>query len=301
MSANPFKPTYAQALQAARQNARTGYVLSPLWRQPGKWPRGGKNVVFCGDAVAQVGRLKFGSDWTGGEVKARRRVYPFPDFRDTLAEFDHALTDFAERESRRSAGEDTQNPKCALGPVEKYEELYHTAKIKWDRFADENRKALNRLEWACGWLASKAQDGELITFLRLTDSAARGAIYERAPEGFWNVEDVLSCRFRSAGIGDAENQLYIFFDAESLESTSRDIRIFETPEEIGHLHLSAFMQLLLRAIEVHGITPENQPNHASLAKWFEGEWRWRHLDERLFKAMATFVRDVESMDGRARK
>lgn len=301
MSANPFRPTYAQALQAARRNARAGYVLSSLWRQRNKWPRGSKNMVFCGEAVEQVGRLKFGSNWTGAEVKARREVYPFPDFKDTLAEFDYDLTDFLRQESGNTAHTGDQNHKSPSEQSDKYEKMYDIAKTKWGVFAEENSKALDRLEWTCGWLAAKGQEGELVTFLRIADSAARGAAYEPAPEGFWNVEDALSWRFRDAGIGDAEGGEYIFFDVEKFEHALRDIRIFDAPGDLSRLHLSAFMQLLLRAIEVHDITPDNQPNHASLAKWFESEWRWRHLDERLFKAMATFVRDVESMDGRARK
>ena len=225
MSANPFKPTYAQTLQAVRQNARTGYVLSPLWRQSGKWPRSGKNMIFCGDAVDQVGRLKFGSHWTGAEVKARWRVYPFPDFRDTLAEFDHALTDFADREASRSAGKNKQKQESPFERAEKYEKLYDTAKLKWDRFTEENGNALDRLEWVCTWLAAKGQDGELATFLRSANAAERGAIYEPALDGFWNVEGTLSARFRKAGVRIDDELKYIFFDTESFHSEPhRDCR-----------------------------------------------------------------------------
>lgn len=302
MSVDPFKPTYAQTLQAARQNSRTAHVLSSLWRQPDRWPTGGKNMVFCGTAVEQVGRVKFGSDWTGGEVKARGRVYPFPDFRDTLGEFDHALADYAQRKARRAADENEPSQYSLFEQADKHRKLFDAAVAKWEEFTEANANALDRLVWVCNWLAEKAQDGELTTFLRLAESAERGAIYEPAPEGFWNVESVLTSRFRSAAVCIDDEEKYIFFGAESFHGALRDIRIYEPPSSFDGTYLSAHMQLMLLAIQEHEITPEAPPKVEYLKAWFQKEWRGLDpLSDRHAESMATFVRGPHRKEWQARQ
>jgi hypothetical protein len=156
------------------------------------------------------------------------------------------------------------------------------------------------LVWACEWLADKGRDDSVKTFLRAVDSVTRGGKLNPAPEGFWNVETVTQVRFSEAMVGErrSPDAEYIFFELESFTNALRDIRMYDVPAELGHLHFSPFMQLMLRAIEEYSITPDNQPKSLELQAWFKQEWRsTRTLGDRLFKAMATFVREVERMDG----
>lgn len=285
MNGAAFKPTYGQTLQNARHNACRDRVLSSLWRHPEKWPSSNSKMIFCAEAVERAGRMKFGNEWSGDEVKAYRYVHAFPDFAETVADFQRDLGGFVEMQS-------------------KYKRQYDTAKAKWDQFSIRNTDALNRLSWTCNWLTEKAREEHLQTFLRLVDSAERGAIYEPASEGLWNVEDVLETRFQDAGIGfgyDTEKK-YIFFGMESFQSALRDIRIYEPPSSLEGTYLSPYMQLMLLAIEVHQITPEAPPKVESLQEWFKQEWRGiDDLSERHAEAMATFVRGPHRKEWQTRR
>jgi hypothetical protein len=207
--------------------------LSNFWKQKSKWPRSG-DKVFIGEALHRVGNAMHGEDWTGNEVSAYHRVYPFLSFAETLDNYRTALDEY---ESAQSAPIATSSAKIkptktdadnrALGEgdgrllqtrrefvaelqdaarrhVQELEEWgsrhrgrYDVAASAWQAFTKENDAARGRLTRVIEWIVDAARHGDLTTYLRIADIDRRAGFYREAPGGFWDVGDIVEARFRN--------------------------------------------------------------------------------------------------------
>lgn len=303
MAFDLLRPTYTRTIQALRREMRGTRVLSNFWRNPRRWPNPDNSKVFCCKALDIVGRSEFGSEWTSKEFGAYNRVDNWPQFVDTLAEFNWALSNH----KASNFSEKTGNALSEWG--EKYRAEYDDAAVRWKEFCLENNEYIKRLRAVCDWVESKARSGEICTFLRLVDTAHKSGEYLKAPDGFWNVEDTVHNRLSEGTVLFSQDnkdpeEYYIFFDKISLEESLLTLDTStELLDQLDVPHLSPYLKLALAVIRKEGITPENQLKKDAvldtvheLAPKFgidpEGKTKT------LLGYLATMIREPESQAGR---
>lgn len=213
----------------AFRTARTRIINYPMVELPSSWPKADSGKCSIFEAIVQVGRAKYGPDWTNtelgasywteqpAEAEARRvamsklpvRKPPPPE---SLASY---------RASRMVVPVDKDHRSHVLARERHLANLAHQAAVEHEQQQWEaNNLSFARLTSVVEWLAQQCRDGSLRTFYRF---ATGGALFDMAPSD-WNVDRPLQMFVADGGYkrwfvnNGTSNQwpVLIFFDQSQL-------------------------------------------------------------------------------------
>lgn len=320
--------TYEQSLAEMIRSEPTASILNRFWQQSPSWPKGNEEMIFLGDAILRVGKLKFREDWTGTEIEAQRRISRISPFSGTLeyywAKVRSTFPDGTFPASPQADWEGEIPPPFAIptpisaadlkrlqhARARRLERDSSALKSCYEKFAGEaeKRKLANdsarvRLEWAVAWIADHGRVGKLKTSLRPVRTDHAAGVYIEAHKGIWETENIIQSRLGKGYIKfDVGNGIledyYVFFNYNSFEQNLGDLFPFDAPPEFKDIHLSPYIKSMIETIQFLKITSANQPKKAMLAAYLIETWRGPNpLPKKMAERMATVMRETNSQKG----
>jgi hypothetical protein len=251
-----------------------------FWADPGRWPADPSGYIFLARAFHEIGRARFGNDWTGHEPYAASIPDPV------------LLALLKKPNSARTAEEN-----------ERLIRLRASYAATRQRNLKESEARARVIEKD---IIKRCESGELLAAVRPT----RGGAMTSVPAHYWNGADpaprFYGCQmsmtdpFGRAVAGDGYS--YIFVQHASLEKLLLSQPFSAKPQGLD-FHLSPYMQTLVTVARKLLITPKDQPKKEAIIAEIRATWTGRPeaLGKTLVEYMATILREPESQLGRARK
>lgn len=302
-------------------------MFESFWMNTSAWPRDPSGHVFLGRAFHQIGKAKFGDQWTGKEG-AIRLPELLPDLLspwDTASDVNArallsldgtALSDrmvkVARERSRVAAIARIASGMGGAKPKEPEENMDLTVQ-EWARAKELNRAEYDaalpfaqRATAVQSLIIDGCEGGKLTAVYR---SKAGGEMTPMPPV-WWNSDQGAVRRFYCCDVrpddpywtkSDQGEFSWIFVTADSLANflsqlPNSDIRAHYD------MHLSPYLALMLSVAKKLRITPENQPKIVTIEAELRAAWTLpKPLSESLVGAMATALREIDSQGGRNNK
>lgn len=242
MTALPPPPVYKTERQPVLRVRNSVSVASRS-----TWPVAASSTMFVWEAIDQIGKAKFGSEWTGRELQAQ--YWALSPARALHLARAQRLTDISMKILFPSGKVASVASYRKLSEMNKNKAVQHDAHVlHWrtrtaadleteaaeaeDRLWRENANSLLRLNEVVSWFGQRCRDGEIKCFTRLV----AGGSLTPMPAADWNAEPTLTARIayggwsRAAGVGKTDvsariaaihskpepELLYIFVDRPSL-------------------------------------------------------------------------------------
>ena len=246
--------------------------------------------VFLARAYQEIGRAKFGDDWTDCEP------YLPGDFSGRFSFFDILKKEERQRSSEESEflGRYLADSKAEQTAFEADPDRYRAEFVIRQADLDRARSAAQgRSDFVVSEIVRNCEGGTLLSYCR----AVRGGAMRQIPEWQWN--GAVGARFYCCEMSIKEpfsraiaggNHCFIFIERNSLDHFLATQPFAVIPHG-DDLHLSPYLKVMLHVVRNWSIGPENQHTKEAIQQAMVEAWAGPGaLSENLASSMATLRR-----------